>query len=98
MVRPVMPVVREDGPNEGRSAEDAGSVPMRGSAGNLARLTYAGLALLALTAAGTWLVWFAQYLDHDRMMKDIRAACARIMPDNMERCADTVIIQRGGVR
>jgi hypothetical protein len=56
----------------------------------------AGAALLAVV--GTWLVWFSASLQHKFQQEDIRAACQRAMPDQADRCFDTVVIQRGGVR
>jgi flagellar biosynthesis/type III secretory pathway M-ring protein FliF/YscJ len=56
----------------------------------------AGAMLLALI--GTWLVWFSFVVQRKLNEEDIRAACQRMMPETAERCVDTVIIQRGGVR
>lgn len=56
----------------------------------------AGAMLLALI--GTWLVWFSFVIQRKLNEEDIRAACQRVMPEATERCVDTVIIQRGGVR
>ena len=47
---------------------------------------------------GTWLVWWAASLQRTFTMEDIRSACQRVMPETVERCVDTVIIQRGGAR
>lgn len=47
---------------------------------------------------GSWFVWLAVYLQHQRVEEDIRAACRRVMPETADRCFDTVVIQRGGVR
>lgn len=47
---------------------------------------------------GTWLVWWAAYLERQLMLEEIRTACKRLMPETAERCVDTVIIQRGGAR
>ena len=47
---------------------------------------------------GTWLVWFSASLERRFQEEDIRAACQRVMPETVDRCADTVIIQRGGAR
>ena len=49
-------------------------------------------------ALGTWLVWWAASLQRTFALEDIRSACLRIMPETVERCVDTVIIQRGGAR
>lgn len=56
----------------------------------------AGAVLLAVI--GTWLVWFSASIQRKFHEEDIRAACQRVMPDTAERCYDTVVIQRGGVR
>ena len=56
----------------------------------------AGAVLLAVI--GTWLVWFSASVQRKFQEEDIRAACQRVMPDTAERCYDTVVIQRGGVR
>ena len=47
---------------------------------------------------GTWLVWWAAYSQRQFAIDEIRAGCQRVMPDTVERCVDTVIIQRGGAR
>lgn len=47
---------------------------------------------------GTWLVWFSAYIQRSLHEEDIRAACRRAMPETADRCFDTVIIQRGGIR
>lgn len=55
-----------------------------------------GLVLIAVI--GTWLVWFSFTIQRKHNENDIRAACQRMMPETAERCFDTVVIQRGGVR
>jgi hypothetical protein len=47
---------------------------------------------------GSWLVWWAMYLQRQFAEDEVRAACQRLMPDTVERCVDTVVIQRGGAR
>ena len=47
---------------------------------------------------GSWLVWWAMNLQRQFAQDEIRAACQRVMPETVERCVDTVIIQRGGAR
>jgi len=47
---------------------------------------------------GSWLVWWAINLQRQFAEDEIRAACQRVMPDTVQRCVDTVIIQRGGAR
>ena len=54
-------------------------------------------AVLAVVI-GTWLVWFSASLQRRFQEEDIRAACQRVMPETVERCVDTVTIQRGGTR
>jgi len=60
--------------------------------------TYLGVTLVLLAAIGTWLVWFSAFIQRSLQEEDIRAACRRAMPETAERCFDTVVIQRGGVR
>lgn len=55
-----------------------------------------GLVLMGLI--GTWLVWFSFAVQWKHNEDDIRASCQRLMPETVERCVDTVVIQRGGVR
>ena len=47
---------------------------------------------------GSWLVWWAIHLQRQFAEDEIRAACQRVMPETVQRCVDTVIIQRGGAR
>ena len=47
---------------------------------------------------GSWLVWWAIHLQGQFAEDEIRAACQRVMPDSVQRCVDTVVIQRGGAR
>ena len=47
---------------------------------------------------GSWLVWWALHLQRQFAEDEIRGACQRVMPETVERCVDTVIIQRGGAR
>ena len=59
---------------------------------------YLGVTLVLLAVIGTWLVWFSAFVQKSLQEDDIRAACRRAMPDATDRCFDTVVIQRGGVR
>jgi len=61
---------------------------------------WGSIAVGAVLAAliGTWLVWFSTSLQRKLQIEDIQAACQRVMPETVERCVDTVIIQRGGAR
>jgi hypothetical protein len=56
------------------------------------------VGIVAAFVLGTWLVWWAASLQRSFTMEDIRSACQRVMPETVERCIDTVIIQRGGAR
>jgi hypothetical protein len=47
---------------------------------------------------GSWLVWWAVNLQRQFAEDEIRAACQRMMPETVQRCVDTVVIQRGGAR
>jgi len=47
---------------------------------------------------GSWLVWWGMYLQRQFSEDEVRAACQRLMPDTVQRCVDTVVIQRGGAR
>ena len=69
------------------------------SSGNSWRLwvaLFVGTVLVAVI--GTWLVWFSFVIQRQHNEADIRAACQRVMPETVERCVDTVVIQRGGMR
>lgn len=55
-----------------------------------------GAVLVALI--GTWVVWFSAYAQRTFVEQDVREACRRVMPDTVQRCVDTVTIQRGGLR
>ncbi len=59
---------------------------------------YIGVSALLLAMIGTWLVWFSAYIQRSLQEEDIRSSCRRAMPDTAERCFDTVVIQRGGIR
>ena len=56
------------------------------------------VGVVLVVALGSWLVWLSVYLQRMFIEEDIRAACERVMPDTVQRCVDTVIIQRGGAR
>jgi hypothetical protein len=47
---------------------------------------------------GSWLVWWAINLQRQFLADDIKNACQRVMPETVQRCVDTVIIQRGVAR
>jgi hypothetical protein len=56
------------------------------------------VSAVLIVALGSWLVWLSAYLQRMFIEEDIRSACQRVMPDTVQRCVDTVIIQRGGAR
>jgi hypothetical protein len=56
------------------------------------------IAALLAAVVGSWLVWYAAYIQRQQSEEDIRAACRRVMPESADRCFDTVVIQRGGIR
>jgi hypothetical protein len=60
--------------------------------------TYIGVTMILFAMIGTWLVWFSAFIQRTLQEEDIRAACRRAMPDTADRCFDTVVIQRGGIR
>jgi len=47
---------------------------------------------------GSWLVWWAVNLQRQFSEDEIKGACQRVMPETVQRCVDTVIIQRGVAR
>jgi hypothetical protein len=47
---------------------------------------------------GSWLVWWGFNLQRQFAEGEIKGACQRMMPETVQRCVDTVTIQRGVVR
>ena len=47
---------------------------------------------------GSWLVWWAMNLQRQFSADEIKGACQRVMPESVQRCVDTVIIQRDVAR
>jgi hypothetical protein len=79
-------------------SHDQSPLPVAGSIRSwLAWGLLAAGAVLAIVI-GTWLVWFSASVQRKFQEEDVRAACQRVMPETVERCVDTVIIQRGGAR
>ena len=56
------------------------------------------VGVVVLFGIGSWLVWWSASVQRTFAMNEIRGACQRVMPETVERCVDTVIIQRGGMR
>lgn len=82
-----------------RAVEDASVEPIRtpGIGYRLAVWPWIVGTILSVLI-GSWLVWLSAYLQRKFAEDDIRAACQRAMPETAQRCFDTVVIQRGGVR
>ena len=59
---------------------------------------YLGVTMVLLAMIGTWLVWFSAFIQRNLQEEDIRAACQRAMSETADRCFDTVVIQKGGIR
>lgn len=60
--------------------------------------SYIATSAFLLALIGTWLVWFSALVQHNFLEEHIRAACQRAMPEAVDRCFDTMVIQRGWVR
>jgi hypothetical protein len=75
----------------------ARDIPRGLSGGVLLVMQWAAGTILAFLI-GSWLVWWAINLQRQFVEDEIRAACQRVMPEAVERCVDTVILQRGGAR
>jgi len=56
------------------------------------------VGIFAAFTLGTWLVWWSAVVQRTFTTEDIRSACQLVMPESVERCIDTVTIQRGGAR
>jgi hypothetical protein len=56
------------------------------------------IGILVAFVLGSWLVWWAALVQRAFALEDIRSACQRVMPEAVDRCIDTVTIQRGGAR
>lgn len=87
-------IVSKDNPITEEPQEQVGD-PARGRSFSW-WIWVSGAILVVVT--GTWLVWFSAYVQRKFQEEDIRAACHRVMPETADRCFDTVVIQRGGVR
>ena len=75
----------------------AGDAPDTATTGTFPMWQWLVGAVLVI-ALGSWLVWLSAYIQRMFIEEDVRAACERVMPETVQRCVDTVIIQRGGAR
>ena len=57
-----------------------------------------GVGTVLAFLIGSWLVWWAMNLQRQFSADEIKGACQRVMPESVQRCVDTVIIQRGVAR
>ena len=80
-------------PEDSSPVEAGGHMPRQQSS-----VWYWVLGSILVLLIGSWLVVLSAYLQRKFIEDDIRSACQRVMPETVERCVDTVIIQRGGVR
>ncbi len=80
------------------SDEEATAAPVRSPTPPWMAWSYLAVGGLLLAIIGSWLIWFSASLQRRFQEEDIKAACQRVMPDTAERCFDTVVIQRGGIR
>lgn len=76
---------------------ESGETPDMAATGTLPMWQWVVGAVLVVVLC-SWLVWLSAYLQRMFIEEDIHAACQRVMPDTVQRCVDTVIIQRGGAR
>jgi hypothetical protein len=70
----------------------------RGLSGGVRLVVQWMVATMLALLIGSWLVWWAINLQREFAEDEIRGACQRVMPETVQRCVDTVIIQRGGAR
>jgi hypothetical protein len=77
-------------------SQDQAPLPAAGSIGPWSAWVCVVVCAVLAVVIGTWLVWFSASLQRRFQEEDIRAACQRVMPETVERCVDTVTIQRGG--
>jgi len=73
-------------------------VELRGSLSVVRLVVQWVVGTIVVFLLGTWLVWWAINLQGQFAEDEIRGACQRVMPETVQRCVDTVIIQRGGAR
>lgn len=97
VVQPSIEQAAEQTVEKDRPAVES-SQPRSGTTGTIATAIRWSVGVMVVFALGSWLVWLAAYVQRHFVIEDIRSACQRIMPDTVERCVDTVIIQRGGAR
>lgn len=81
-----------------KEAETASAVSSSVSVSPGTVWSYIVVSALLVTVIGTWLVWFSAFIQQNLQQESIREVCQRAMPETADRCFDTVVIQRGGVR
>ena len=82
-----------------RAIEDTESKALSGSSRSSWPLIWPWIAGTVLAVlVGSWLIWLSAFLQRKFAEEDIRAACHHVMPETADRCFDTVVIQRGGIR
>ena len=79
-------------------SQDQSPLPVAGSLSPWSAWGMVAVGAVLAIVIGTWLVWFSASVQRKFQEEDVRAACQRVMPETVERCVDTVIIQRGGAR
>ena len=78
-------------------APEPGETPDTAATGTFSMWQWV-VGVVLVVAIGSWLVWLSAYVQRMFIEEDIRVACERVMPETVQRCVDTVIIQRGGAR
>lgn len=71
---------------------------LRGASGGVRLVVQWIVGTILVFLIGSWLVWWAINLQRQFAEEEIRTACQRVMPETVQRCVDTVVIQRGGAR
>ena len=93
----LVPSSELSGQEDIRAGTDA-QVGLRGSSSVVRLVVQWVVGTILVFLLGSWLVWWAISLQEQFVEDEIRGACQRVMPETVQRCVDTVIIQRGGAR
>ena len=70
----------------------------KGRSGGVRLVTQWVVGTVLAFLIGSWLVWWAMNLQRQFSADEIKGARQRVMPETVQRCVDTVIIQRGVAR